>query len=144
MTIHTPTADTATVKVELPAELAAQLMAQLNTQDAQPVQVDDPYFVSGEYIELPATLTKPMLKRWHDAKAAYDKAKEELEAAKQAILEAMAYHEVLQSEETGQLLVESRVNEAMVLDTAKLKKAHPEIAAQFQRPRRSRSFRVLV
>lgn len=137
-----------TIAVPMTAAQLEILLAEAKAAEAAAAEQSeaktDKYYTSGEYIELPATQTKALLKAWHDAKADADKAKEKLEEAKQAILDAMEAHEVLVNEETGQMLVESRVSVAMVLDSAKLRKEEPELALKYQRERRSRSFRVLV
>lgn len=141
--------DTHTVVVAMDEKVAAALSAlgvlpAGESPDAEAEAPVDKYAVTGEYIELPVKQVQPLLKEWHAAKAEADKAKERLEAAKTALSEAMAHHEVLVVEETGQMVVESRVNVAMVLDTAKLRKENPELASKYQRERRSRGFRVLV
>lgn len=104
----------------------------------------DKYTVTGENIELPAAITKPLLKEFKLAEQEYREAKQRFENAKSAIGDAMEYHEVMVVEETGQIVAEYRVTTASVLDTTKLKKERPEVAAQYQRERHSRSVRVLV
>lgn len=141
MTTATTTVQVPLTSAQLEAMLAEAKAAEAAAAEAQET---DKYAVSGEYIELPASVTKPLLKEWLAAKTEADAAKARLEAAKQAITDVMESHEVLVNEDTGQMLVESRVSTAMVLDTAKLRKEMPEVAAKFQRERRSRSFRVLV
>lgn len=137
-----------TVAVPLTAAQLEVMLAEAKANEAAQAEAQaeaaDKYTTYGEMIELPAAQTKKLLKAWHDAKAKADVAKAELDEAKNAILEAMQHHEVMINEETGQMLVESRVSTALVLDTARLRKEKPEIAADYQRERRSRSFRVLV
>lgn len=135
-----------TIQVPLTSAQLEQMLAEAKAAEAAEAEAAqlDKYAVTGEYIEIPVAQTQKLLKAWHEAKAQADAAKIKLEDAKQAILDAMEAHEVLVAEETGQLLVESRVSTAMVLDTSKFKKENPELALKYQRERRSRSFRVLV
>lgn len=139
---------TATVAVPLTAAQLEIMLAEAKAAEAEQAaaaeQAVDKYFTSGEYIELPVKTVQPLLKEWHEAKAEADASKARLEAAKTALSEAMSSHEVLVVEETGQMVVESRVSVGMVLDASKLRKEQPELAAKYQRERRSRSFRVLV
>lgn len=142
------TTATATVAVPLTAAQLEIMLAEAKAAEAEQAaaaeQAVDKYFTSGEYIELPVKTVQPLLKEWHEAKAEADASKARLEAAKTALSEAMSSHEVLVVEETGQMVVESRVSVGMVLDASKLRKEQPELAAKYQRERRSRSFRVLV
>jgi hypothetical protein len=127
-------------------DIAAALHAVLEQLEGKPAATPetDKYTVTGENIELPAAITKPLLKEFKDAEKEYKDAKQRFEDAKSAIGDAMEYHEVMVVEETGQIVAEYRVTTAMVLDTAKLKKEEPQVAAKYQRERHSRSVRVLV
>lgn len=133
---------TITLTPELKAAAEEIMAAAQQAETSAPL--DGKYTVTGELIELPASVTRPLLKEFKAAEKEYQAAKQRFEDAKTAIATAMDYHEVLVAEETGQMLVEHRVTTGMVLDTAKLKKEKPEIASAYQRERRSRTLRVLV
>jgi TRAP-type C4-dicarboxylate transport system substrate-binding protein len=136
MTTVTPTADAIVQQI---AQLTTQLEATMHTP-----AVDPKFAVTAEFVELPKTETDALLKAYKKAEARFKAAKEALEARKTEIINAMAGAEILVVAETKQQLVEHRVVEGIVLDTTKLKKEHPQLAAEYQKTRIQRPFRVLV
>lgn len=100
--------------------------------------------VTAEFAELPGDIVKPLLDEWHQADQVLDLAKSARDAVKQKFVDLMAGAEAIKIAETGQEVVTYRENTAMVLDTAKLKKEHPEITENYLRPRTQRPFNVLV
>lgn len=100
--------------------------------------------VTAEFADLPQLQVADLLAAWHQADAVLDLAKSKRDEVKQKIVEAMNGAEVLRIAETQQEVVTYRENTAMVLDTAKLKKDHPEITEHYLKPRTQRPFSVLV
>lgn len=95
-------------------------------------------------VERPKADVAPLVRAYKRAEKRAAAAKESLESAKAAILEAMGGAELLKIAETQQPVAEHREVQAMVLDTTKLKREQPEVAAQYQRTRVQHRFSVLV
>jgi hypothetical protein len=94
--------------------------------------------------ELPRAEVDPLLRAYKRAEKRAAAAKEALEAAKAGLLDAMAGAEVLVVAETQRAVAEHREVTAYVLDGTRLKAEQPQVAAQYQRPRVQRPFKVLV
>lgn len=95
-------------------------------------------------VELPKADVVPLVRAYKRAEKRVAAAKEAQEAAKAALLDMMGGADVLAIAETHQAVAEHREVQAFVLDGTKLKAERPRIAAQYQRLRIQRPFKVLV
>lgn len=95
-------------------------------------------------VELPKADVDPLIKAYKRAEKRAAGAKEALESAKEALLTQMAGADVLKVAETQQPVVEHREVHSLVLDTVRLKREQPQVAADYQKPRVQRPFKVLV
>jgi predicted phage-related endonuclease len=113
-------------------------------QKPQSAPVDSKFEVTAEFVEVPKVVADALLAQYHAKDEAFKAAKKELETAKQSIINAMGKAEVLVVDETGQEVVTHRVVRSMIVDTARLRKEQPQIAAEYQKERVSRPLDVLV
>lgn len=135
---------TTTQKPETVVNLLEAFLEQAKVFTEEHKPIDPKYHVTAEFIEAPKDEVEPLLDEWRNAKKKVDAAKAKLEGIEAKIKKLMNGAEVLVLEETKQYVVESRVTVGQVFDTTRFKKEQPQLAADYQRDRYSRNFRILV
>jgi hypothetical protein len=93
---------------------------------------------------LPKARVTPLVRAYRRAEKRVDAAKEALDEAKAAIVEAMGAADVLQVEETGRPVAEFKTVESLRFNQTRFRSEHPTEASEYMEPQSARRFRVLT